>query len=240
MKSLKFLLLIAAFAILGNQLNAQCEPGADLMDNGDFETGDFTSWIPLDIGMPFFPLSVVCGPFSVGFGFDVISPVDGSCMAFNGFDGDGPGQITLHQEVSIPAGSDVQFEWNEYISYDLLTFGATLDRMFEVQVQPSGGGAPLEILYSMSAPAGTIENGTGWINHTASLNAYAGQTVRLCFVENIPEAFTGPAQIAIDGASLICTTIVPTLSEWSIIVLFLMIAIFGSVAVRKTRQIAIA
>ena len=238
----KFLLAFAMTLFVTFQSFGQCSAGTDLISNGDFETGDFTDWIPMDIGTPFIPLQVICASgISAGFGFDPIDPIDGSCMAYNGFDGDGPGQITLHQEISIPDGKTTAlFSWSENIAYDLLSFGATLDRMFEVQVQPEGGGAPLAILYSMDAEAGTIETGTGWVSHTVDISEFAGQTVRLCFVENIPEFFTGPAQIGIDGVSVDCVSIVPTLGEWAVIILFLVMTIFGSLAIKSSRPIAIA
>lgn len=180
-----------------------CTDG-DILLNGDFETGDFTDWVITDLYNPFFPNTVDCyGSFYAFPGFTSISPLAGSCMAVNGFDGSGPGEITLHQEITIPAdavSADFTFSW--WAAYDLLSFYANLDRIFEMQVLPVGGGAPLAIPYTFTAMAGTVEPGTGWIDVTVDLSAFAGQTIWACFVETIPEYFSGPAQIAIDNVSL--------------------------------------
>lgn len=184
-----------------NATHAQCTDG-DIILNGSFETGDFADWTVMDLAIPFFPQGVLCNqPLSTFSSFLDITAFDGNCFAGNGFDGEGPGQITHHQTVTIPANSTATLNFSYWVAYDL-TFGATIDRMFEVQLQPVGGGAPLGIPYSFSAPAGVTELGTGWIPITLDLSAFAGQTVWLCFVETIPENFSGPAQLAIDGVSL--------------------------------------
>lgn len=197
-KNLLFTLMLL-LSFYSNPINAQCTEG-DIILNGSFETGDFTDWTVMDLANPWFPQGVFCGPFDT-FGFLEITALDGSCFAGNGFDGEGPGQITHHQTVTIPANSTATLNFSYWVAYDL-TFGATIDRMFEVQIQPVGGGTPLGIPYSFSAIANTFENGTGWIPITVDLSAFAGQTVWLCFVETIPENFTGPAQLGLDAVSL--------------------------------------
>ena len=243
MKRLKSLSVLVFLSFFTFQVSAQCNIGDILSSNGDFETGDLTDWVANDIASPFLAMQVACFPGSVGFGFETVTALDGSCYMINGFDGDGPGQITLHQDISIPTDAVAEFSWSEAIAYDLSTFGASIDRLYEVQVQPFGGGAPLEILYSFTAMAGTVNNGNGWTSHTADLSAYAGQDIRLCFVETVPESFSGPGQIAVDGVSVeivACSTeVVPTLGEWGVIALMLIMMIFGTVAVRS-RSVAIA
>jgi len=127
----------------------------------------------MDLANPFSPQDVFCNTPLNTFGFLDITALDGSCFAGNGFDGEGPGQITHHQTVAIPANSTATLDFSYWVAYDLIGFGATIDRMFEVQIQPVGGGAPLGIPYSFSAPAGTFEKN-----------------------------FSGPAQLGLDGISL--------------------------------------
>jgi len=205
-------------ASINDMINSDCTctgtfpPGCnDIILNGSFETGDFSNWIFTDLYNPFFPNSVDCsGSFTVGFGLNNIDPLSGNCMAVNGFEGSGPGFITLHQEVTIPAdiiSADFNFSW--WVAYDLAYYFANLDRFFEVQILPVGGGAPLAIPYTFTAMLGTIELGTGWTNVNIDLSAFAGQTVAVCFVETITEYFTAPAQVAIDNVSLVaCTEVV--------------------------------
>ena len=61
----------------------------------------------------------------------------------------------------------------------------------------TGTGASLE----------DMTEATGWQAHTADLSAFAGQTIRLFFREQIPQSFTGPAQIEFDAISLTETTV---------------------------------
>jgi len=200
---MKKLIFSIALILSASLVFAQDCTDGDILLNGGFETGDFTDWIVEDLYDPFFPISVDCiGSFST-FGFTPIDPLSGTCMSVNGFDGGGPGLISMHQEVIIPTDAitaDFTFSW--WVAYDLYSFGANLDRIFEMQVLPVGGGAPLAIPYSYTAFAGTVEYGTGWIPVTVDLSAFAGQTIWACFVETIPEVFTGPAQVAIDDVSL--------------------------------------
>ena len=37
---------------------------------------------------------------------------------------------------------------------------------------------------------------SGWQSHTSDVSAYAGSTVRLAYVETVPETFTGKPAIA--------------------------------------------
>lgn len=197
--NLLFSIIFLITLISNNKLSAQCTDG-DIILNGSFETGDFTNWVVMDLASPFFPQGVICnGPLDVGFGFDPINPLDGNCLAGNGFDGAGPGQITHHQEITIPANSTATLNFSFAVAYFIVD--GSLERMFEVQIQPVGGGTPIDIPFSYSAPPGT-ETGTGWMPITLDLSAFAGQTVWLCFVETIPESFTGPAQLGLDGISL--------------------------------------
>ena len=62
-------------------------------------------------------------------------------------------------------------------------------------------GAVLQTIYSFSAPPATAGD-TGYVTRTANLSAYAGQTIRIFFLENIPEVSTGPAQFEIDSITL--------------------------------------
>lgn len=237
--------LIVLLTFVSFSVYSQCEDG-NIILNGDFETGDFSNWVTMDITTQFVPQQVICVPdVTIGFGFDPISPIDGTCMSFNGFDGGGPGEITMHQEVTIPAdAASATLAWSEWLAWDLMNFAPmALDRMFEVQIQPQGGGAALEVLYTVTAPSQTIENGTGWVSNTADLSAYAGQTIWVCFVEDIPEFFTGPAQAAVDGVSLeiVCSgpdvvDAIPTMGEWGLMCLGLMFMIVGIVAIKQPKE----
>jgi len=230
------LILILALGFCSNTTNAQCTDG-DIILNGSFETGDFSDWTVMDLAVPFSPQDVFCNTsLSTSYSFTDITALDGNCFAGNGFDGGGPGQITHHQTITIPANSTATLNFSFWVAYNI--FGS-LDRMFEVQIQPIGGGTPLDIPYSFSASPG-MEPGTGWIPITVDLSAFAGQTVWLCFVETIPENFSGPAQLGLDGISLdiVCTDVpppdeVPTVGEWGLIMLGLLLSITAIIGIRQ-------
>jgi len=186
-------------------------PGCnDIISNGSFETGDFSNWIASDQNSPlFFNFFVNCGSFSADYYFDPIIPLNGNCMAVTGFDG-GIGVedfITLHQELTIPANAtsaDFTFSW--WVAHDLYSYSNT-EILFELQVLPVGGGTPLAIPYTFTAMAETLEPGTGWMDVTVDLSAFAGQTIWVYFVETISNQYVyGSALLGIDEVSLIACT----------------------------------
>ncbi|HUR55183.1 MAG TPA: pre-peptidase C-terminal domain-containing protein, partial [Gemmataceae bacterium] len=178
-------------------------PSSNLVNNGSFETGDFTGWSVSTTGFPFVDWTVSGAGDGSGF-FPGTSPQDGALVAWNGFDGGGPMEFSMFQDVAIPAGiPSATLSWQERIQWDFaLTGSATEARTYQVLVQNPGTGATLGTLYSFSTGTAHVVGDTGWQTHTADLSAYAGTTVRLHFREVIPEAFTGPGQIEFDAIRL--------------------------------------
>ena len=77
-------------------------------------------------------------------------------------------------------------------------------RTLQVQVRDPVTNAVLGTVYSFST-TGTSGD-TGWQSHSVNLSAYAGSNVRIYFVEDIPQNFTGPGQIEFDAVSLIVSS----------------------------------
>ncbi|MFN0066546.1 MAG: pre-peptidase C-terminal domain-containing protein [Limisphaerales bacterium] len=168
--------------------------------NGSFETGDFTGWSAFDTGAPFVPW-YVADDTSFGY-FGPTIPSDGCFAASNGFDGEGPMESLILQELAIPAGEpSATLEWQDRLVYDLASFGATVDREYYVVIYDPPTGNLVEVLYSHIAVAGTIVD-TGWVSHSANLDAYIGQTIGVAFLQVIPETFSGPGQYELDGVRL--------------------------------------
>jgi hypothetical protein len=192
---MKRLALLLGFALLFGPRSAQAAP---FILNPSFETGDFTNWMTSDLADPFFPLSVEgAGANTFDWPWDS-TPTHGSFTAFSGFDGAGPGTITIAQDVTIPSGNTtIRFDYRA--AWDLFEFGAAADRLFNVNIQPSGGGANLFSQNILTAEAGTIVNDTGNLVGAVDLSAFAGQSVRLVFELEVPENFTGPAQFQLDN-----------------------------------------
>ena len=192
----------------GNVVAEDLGPTQGPIVNGGFETGDFTGWTTTMNGSPFLPWQVSTAGAGGGFGMAATEPQDGSFGAWNGFDGSGPMQFQMWQDITIP--SDVPFanlEWQDRVQW-VMTFGATLPRDYEVQIRDPATNALLETVFSLTTgnPAVTPIGDSGWQSHSADLSAYRGQEVRLFFEEHIPEPFTGPAQIEFDAIRLETTS----------------------------------
>ena len=170
-------------------------PTVDLITNGSFESGNFDGWTVTNMADPFAPWQV--SPADSGNWFGNTMPQDGLLDAWNGFDGCGPDEFTMFQDVSVPAGSPPDLSWRDRIQWDM-TFGATLARDYEVQLRDPVTNAVLSSLFSFSTAPDTVGD-TGWQTHTADLSPFSDSTVRLYFVETIPECYTGPAQFEIDA-----------------------------------------
>lgn len=190
----------------------------ELLVNGDFETGDFTGWTATSDIPLFYPQVVVGAGVTTGFGFFTTAPTSGAWVAFEGFDGAGPGTATIAQDVNIPPAATVALSFDCRAAWDMLNFGAaTQDRLFQVEVQPFGGGAALQTFPVLTAQAGTANLDTGDLSFSVDLSAFVGQSVRVALTEFIPENYTGPGQLQIDNVSLLVTPLVPGIGNRAII-----------------------
>lgn len=179
----------------------------ELIENGGFETGDFTGWYTYVTDEPYYDWTVSEAGYGVDYDFAPTAPVEGSYDAWNGFDGYGPMWYGMNQVVDLPAGS-VWLSWKERIQWDM-TYDATLARTYKVQLYDNDTEDLLATLFSFSAPPGTVGD-TGWVSHSVDLSAYAGMSVEIFFEEYIPEESTGPGQIEFDA---ITTTLIPTVTQ---------------------------
>jgi len=205
--------------------------------NCGFESGDFTGWVLTDITNPFFDAVVDTAGVTPGFGFFASAPTQGTFAALSGFDGAGPGAIEFAQDVSLPTGADtLTFDYRA--AYQL-TFGATVDREFRVEVQPSGGGAALASEVLLVAMAGDTVTDTGALVGAVDVSAFAGQAVRVAFVLDVPENFTGPAFFQLDNVSLDIVAepqVIPTLSSAGLVSAALLLLLLGGVALRHRAE----
>lgn len=180
-------------------------PTVELLANGSFESGDFSGWTTETTAPPFRPWQVSGSGLGGGFGMETTSPQDGTQVAWNGFDGRGPLEFRLYQDVSIPTIAAATLQWQDRLQWNFLPGSpATQPRTYDVQIRDPQTDAVLSTVYSFSTgtQAQTPEGDTGWQTHTADLSAFAGQTVRVYFVDSIPQAFSGPGQFELDDVSL--------------------------------------
>ena len=165
----------------------------ECVENSSFETGDLSDWTFTDLSSPYFAGSVVSAGAS-SFGFPA-APTDGDFTFATGFDGNGPGIISLNQDLMVGGGSltfDYQAEWNIFSA-------SSLDRTFSVVVRDLSGTV-LQSDLLLTAVAGT-NTGTGPQQGSVDLSAFSGQTVNIAFEWDVPESFTGPAFFTLDNVS---------------------------------------
>lgn len=242
-------IILIILCLLPFWLNGQCTEGENLILNGSFESGDFTNWTVQDCAGSFISQNVdlATNPIAPTPSFTIPNAVDGDNIAYNAFDGTGPCEITMCQTVTIPTNvSSALFEWNEIVEWEL-TFGATLDRTHSVDVIDASTGLVLQNLHNIIAVAGTFNNTANtlgnWSNFTFDLVGYAGQTINLCFTESVPEVMTGPSLIYYDNISLETTCnppmeTIPTLSEWGLIFMAILLMTIGTLNVASATSFA--
>jgi hypothetical protein len=177
-----------------------CNDPANPFQNCGFESGDFTSWTTQDHPFPFFPLTVDGAGVIPGFGLFTSDPTEGGSAALHGFDGGtGPNHIRIAQDVSVPGGGLLEFDYRA--GWDIVTFCTPpcADRSFDVVIEPAGGGTPLATTHILTAPGGTVVLDTLDALGSVDLGAFAGQDVRVVFDWLVPEASTGPAFFQLDN-----------------------------------------
>jgi len=180
---------------------------ATLITNGSFESGNFDGWTQEDLSSPFFPLQVNGSGITSGFGLFSSAPTDGSFAALNGFDGNGPGTISLSQEITVTSLSTIMFDYRA--GWDMFNFPAsTQDRLFDVNIN-SLGGSNLASYNILSATANSQNLDTGNMTGHIDLNSFIGQTVNISFDWSIPEEFTGPAFFQLDNVRSVAVSSVP-------------------------------
>ena len=188
---------------VASTLPPQQSTEADVIVNGSFETGDFTGWTTATTGTPFVDWTVSGAGQGPGFGFATTAPQDGTFVAWNGFDGGGPMEFTMYQDVVVPAAG--QLAWQYRAQWDFTLGNSELTgRDLVVEVLDPSDNSLLATLHTFSTgdQATNPTGDSGWLSETADVSAFAGQNVRVMFREVIPGSSTGPGQIEFDAISL--------------------------------------
>ena len=178
--------------------------------NGSFETRDFSDWSINTLstggpGDPYMPWAVT-GDTNGGIG--QVQPQDGNFVAWNGFDGGGPMEFHMAQDITISENATATLSWMDRVQSN----GNGLPRLYDVEIRDAATNSVLENVYSFSTDSfladpqnpssGTGQGDTGWQEHSVDVSAFSGQTIRVFFREQIPENYTGPGQIEFDAISL--------------------------------------
>lgn len=169
---------------------AQLASGRDLIKNGSFETGDFTSWKTTNMPVPLIPWNVnTVVPGGIG-------PVpDGTYLAQNGFDGTGPGSYVISQKVKIPAIGKWRLTWRDSFIYSLGPAAEPRSQYVEIRTPK---GKLLKRVYKYSTPPGPSTATVDWKKHSASLAKFGGTRVLVSFRQYVPQDHTGPGYFQLD------------------------------------------
>jgi hypothetical protein len=171
-------------------------PPPEAIINGSFEMG-LTGWTVIDLDTPFQPLAVVPQGTPNQFMGTPTQPTDGMRSLLHGFDGEGPGEISVSQTFTVPTGTTgVRFDYRA--GWDNL---GMLARTFEVAIEDPNG-AVLEVVPILVAQPMTNIFDTGSQTASVSLTDFLGQAIRLRLAWYIPEPFTGPAFFELDHVRL--------------------------------------
>jgi hypothetical protein len=188
----------------------------ELITNGGFETGNFTGWTTVNGINPWYPWQVVTAGFNNGF-MPSASPQDGTRVAYQGVAADAGGTFTLTQDVAIPSGTTASLRWKHRFQLDLMTYcsGALCGTgIYTVDVLNTSNILLVNLLTVNVASEQYVD--TGWQTFQRSLNAFAGQTVRIRFRTTVSASYQGPGQLEIDAVSLQSPSLIPTAANVSV------------------------
>lgn len=197
-----------ACAPSGSCVKGEC---LDTCDNCSFESGDLTGWNTVDLEAPFVPLTVDDAGFVQDLGTwttFTTAPTDGLYAAVTGFDGNGAtsltGPIQIGQDITLDADTPANLEFDYRVSWNMVDFVmSTADRTLQVQIEPEGGGEPMDTEVILTATAATIEDDTGDLVGVVDLGPYAGTTVYVRIMFIVPEDMSGPALATIDDVRVV-------------------------------------
>lgn len=162
----------------------QTHPGIDsvenLIVNGDFETGGFGGWTVVDSGSGTY--SINDGTFDPASPDGPLPPLSGnfSALSHQG----GPGLHVLYQDIVVPAEGDIALSWKDRIR-NHATIYSDPNQEFRVEIRDTTDRI-LETAFSTNPGDPLFQELTA---RSFDLSAYAGQTIRIAFVEQDDQLF---------------------------------------------------
>jgi IPTL-CTERM motif len=228
--------------------SATAAGAVELVTNGGFEqnggvnTNVFTGWTETDQAGgsgSFFAQTGTTAPSPNP--ITVPAPPQGSFSAMSSQGG--AGSHILSQNITIPASSSSRFSARIYInnnaaggtfsSPNSLDYTVTPNQQFRIDIMTTGsaltdvGAGVLRNLYQTKPGDPAV---SGYTTISADVSSFAGQTVRLRIAEadNQGNMTVGVDQVSIDAAAP-----VPTLSEWAMGALGIVVLIAGFFALRR-------
>jgi len=186
--------------------------------NGGFETGDLTGWTFTGETENSFNSRVEGGEFTgatawaSNFNFFTPESMEGNYSFFSGFDG--PVQeITLSQNIGVIDQFTTAVSFDVRAGWDLETYsaqaadvvnnnGVVLDREIKVVITDNNTQETLVSQSLFNASGGDLVLDSGFQTVGINFQNIVGSDVTMSFVQNIPQAYTGPALIQLDNIQL--------------------------------------
>jgi len=154
------------------------------------------------------------------------------------------GSHYLYMETSGPAGSGASYsvsmpmvaiptEGSTSLNFALLMYGADMGSL-NIEVLSSTG---LDTIFTQVGERHADGSASSWEEISVDLSAYAGTSVQIQFTGM--KMISGVADIAIDDVKVCYSAsviTVPTLGEWSFILMVLLISIIGVASLRVERR----
>eukprot|EP01116_Phalansterium_solitarium_P011486 TRINITY_DN27180_c0_g1_i1.p1 TRINITY_DN27180_c0_g1~~TRINITY_DN27180_c0_g1_i1.p1 ORF type:complete len:236 (-),score=57.59 TRINITY_DN27180_c0_g1_i1:49-756(-) len=160
-------------------------------DNFGFEHGTLREWVANDVRGAAYPLAVVTAGKTPYDAFFSSQPTEGKYSLVTGFDGCGPGDITLtHYKMVTSDQQCVKFDFR--LQYDLTN--ANQNRKLSVIIAQ---GSTAETATIVTLPKGKKAT-MNWSQGFASLKRFSGN-VSITFDWSVPECFSGPAWFEMDN-----------------------------------------
>ena len=199
--------------------------------NGGFETGDLTGWKFEGETQNSFNSRVLGGEFTEAvawanqFNFFMPESMEGNYSFFSGFDG--PVQeITLSQSIGIIDEFTTAVSFDVRAGWDLDTYsanstdvinngGVVLDREIKVVITDNNTQETLVSQSLFNASGGDLVLDSGFQNVGINFQNIVGADVTMSFVQNISQAYTGPALIQLDNIRL-QQTFIPEPSSYAL------------------------
>ena len=134
--------------------------------------------------------------------------------------------------VDLPLGSAV------FLKFRTLLYGAGIGYLkVNVLSGPTFTTVTNIITITGNPPVHTSGDPSNWTEAFANLQTYGGETIKIEF-EGMKMGSSSEGDLAIDQVMICRGPTIPTMGEWGITITFLLLAIFGVIAVRTKSPLA--
>ncbi len=149
-------------------------PGGEFIQNGDFETGTLTNWSKENTGNGDFVIND--GTFAPPGPDGTTPPYAGDYSAVS--EQSGGGMHVIYQDITLPpAVRSAVLSWEDRIRNYASQFSSS--QYFDVEIRTTNDS--LQQVVFKTQPGDPLVN--DWTNRSFDLSSYAGQTIRIAFVE---------------------------------------------------------